>query len=565
MRCARSHNKATQVGDKLMQAIILAGGKGTRLAERLAGKPKPLIDVAGVPLLERQIRLLEAHGIDEIIVLVNHAADQITAFLTSRTFEASIRIVDDGEPRGTAGAVLACLDRMERRAIIVYGDTLFDIDLPHMLSAHDVAGADATLLLHPNDHPADSDLVSLDRDGFVTAFHPYPHSAGDDLRNLVNAAFYVIERDALQRWRDRPVPSDFGQDLFPAMVTNGQRLFGYISAEYIKDLGTPTRLDKVERHLTSGIVAGASRRVPQRTVFIDRDGTLNQLAGHIASPDAIKLIAGAAPSVRRLNDAGLRTVLITNQPVIARGDCDLPMLERIHGRLEGLLSTSGAYLDRIFYCPHHPDPGFAGEVPELKIACDCRKPRPGLIDRAIIEMNIDRYRSWMVGDSSADMLAANRAGLLALLVRTGEGGRDGKYVGVADVIVEDFPAAVTVILEHYPDWLQDAKAVVAKVVGGDVILVDRAAPTGLAAVIRNELQVAGHTAILLKDYDALGSVISDWLAGGANVAHSSSHDRPSMLAADGVLILLHSAGSGDVVTDRTIHRIVTPTLERDDT
>lgn len=472
-----------------MQAVILAGGKGTRLAERLGGKPKPLVDVCGVPLLERQVRTLRQHGIDEVIVLVNHAADQIRAFFASSDVAAKVTIVDDGDPRGTAGAVLACLDLLGPRSLIVYGDTMFDIDVAHMLAAHEAAGADATLLLHPNDHPADSDLVALDADGFVAAFHPHPHRAGADLRNLVNAAFYVVERDALTRWRDTAVPSDFGHDLFPAMVAAGQRLFGYVSAEYIKDLGTPSRLDKVERHVAQGIIGRASRRVPQHAVFIDRDGTLNRPAGHIASPDAIELLPGAAAGVRRLNDAGLRTVLVTNQPVVARGGCDPSTLDRIHGRLEALLVSEGGYLDRIFHCPHHPDSGFAGEVVALKIVCECRKPAPGMIEQAILDLNIDRHRSWMVGDSSADLLAANRTGLLAIAVRTGEDGRDGKYPGVADLTVDDFAAAAAFIAEAYPVLLAGATAAIATVAGGDVVLADTAV---FAAVVRNELRAAGH-------------------------------------------------------------------------
>lgn len=475
-----------------MQAVILAGGKGTRLAERLGGKPKPLVDVCGVPLLERQVRLLEAHGVDDILVLVNHAADQIEAFFQINQFSARVRIVDDGEPRGTAGAVLACLDLLQDRALIVYGDTLFDIDVSHMLEAHEAAGAEATLLLHPNDHPVDSDLVVLGEGGFVTAFHPHPHAEGAHLRNLVNAAFYVIEREALERWRDAPVPSDFGHDLFPAMVGAGQRLFGYISSEYIKDLGTPSRLDKVERHLSSGLVEAASRRNLQCAVFIDRDGTLNVPAGHIASPDALTLIPGTAEAMRRLNDAGKRTVLVTNQPVIARGECDLATLERIHGRLDTLLSASGAYLDRVFVCPHHPDAGYLGEVADLKIVCDCRKPATGMVEAAVLEMNIDRYRSWMVGDSSRDMGLAKQAALLSVLVQTGEAGLDGAVRPSFDVSACDFAAAVAYILDVYPTLASQAAVYVADIRPGDLVVVDDRSAEGFEAILRNELLAAGQ-------------------------------------------------------------------------
>lgn len=480
-----------------MQAIILAGGKGTRLAERLGGRPKPLVDVGGTPLLERQIRSLEAQGVDDVVVLVNHAAEQIRAFFAARRFAARVRIVDDGDPRGTAGAVLAMLDDMAPRALIVYGDTLFDIDVAHMLAAHEAANADATLLLHPNDHPNDSDLVALDPQGYVAAFLPHPHPPASDRRNMVNAAFYVVERSALARWRDTAGPSDFGHDLFPAMVAAGQRLFGHVSAEYIKDLGTPSRLDKVERHLAQGLVERASRRHPQQAVFLDRDGTLNVPCGHIADPDGIALIPGAGAAVRRLNDAGLRTVLVTNQPVVARGEADLTTLDRIHGRLESLLSGAGGYLDRIAFCPHHPHAGYPGEVAALKIVCDCRKPATGMIEDAIRALNVDRRRSWMIGDSEADIAAAARAGLLSIRVLTGESG--APIATPPHATVADVAAAVGIVLDLYPALQRAAAAQVARIAPGDTVLVRGARDLLPAAVLRNELRAAGLAATLSTD------------------------------------------------------------------
>lgn len=411
----------------MMQAVILAGGKGTRLASRLNGKPKPLVDVDGVPLLRRQIEALVQHGIDDIVILVNHAADQIQQFVEGLEFPATITLIDDGEPRGTAGATLACLDLLQDRFIVVYGDTLFDLDIAHMLAEHERVGADATLLLHPNDHPADSDLVEVDRDGRITAFHSYPHPADAWLRNLVNAAFYIVERKPLEPWVERMSIGDFAKDLFPAMVAEGAALHGHVTFEYIKDIGTPKRLDKAEKQLRSGLVARARRTVPQRAVFVDRDGTLNHLNGHIAKAEDLHLIEGAGEAIRKLNEGEYRVVLVTNQPVLARGEVSEAGLSRIHARLESELGQAGAFLDAIYYCPHHPHAGYPGEVPELKRDCDCRKPHTGMIMAASKALNIDLGASWMVGDSTADIALANRAGLRSILVETGEGGRDGKY------------------------------------------------------------------------------------------------------------------------------------------
>lgn len=434
----------------MTQAVILAGGKGTRLASRLAGKPKPLVDVDGVPLLRRQIEALAEYGVDDIVLLVNHAADQIAEFVARADLPARVALIDDGQPKGTAGATLACLDRLEDRFAVVYGDTLFDLDVEHMISEHVVAGADATLLLHPNDHPADSDLVEIDRDGWITAFHPYPHDHGRNLRNLVNAAFYIVEKRALEPWAGKMGVGDFAKHLFPAMLTEGARLKGHVSFEYIKDIGTPARLDKAERHLRSGLVRRARRDRRQCAVFVDRDGTLNRLNGHISRADDLELFAHVGAAVKRLNDAEYRVVVITNQPVLARGECDETGLARIHAKLEAGLGADGAYLDAIHYCPHHPDRGFAGEVEELKRACDCRKPGTAMVEAAAQAMNIDLAQSWMIGDSTADIAMAERAGLRSVLVATGEAGRDGKWQAEPTFRAADFPEAVDQILATTP-------------------------------------------------------------------------------------------------------------------
>jgi len=550
------------------QAVILAGGKGTRLAERLNGRPKPLVDVDGTPLLELQVRTLAHHGIDDVVVLVNHAADQIQAFFEERQFPSRVRLFDDGEPRGTAGALLACLDELDDRFIVVYGDTLFDIDIGHMLAAHEASGADATLLLHPNDHPADSDLVEIDASGRALAFHGYPHPNGAELRNLVNAAFYIVEKKALLAWRDFPVPCDFAKDLFPAMVRAGAHISGYVSFEYIKDLGTPKRLDKVEKHLRSGVVQRASRQHLQKAVFLDRDGTLNVLRDYVRRPADLELLPHAAEAVRAFNNAEYRVVVVTNQPVLARGEVSFDDLQRIHNRLESRLGDAGAYVDAIYFCPHHPDAGFAGEVSALKTACNCRKPQPGMMHEAMAAMNIQASDSWMIGDSTADMLAARRAGLRSVLVETGEAGGDGKFTAAPDFRFAHVGAAAHFIVHTYPLLAAAINEWMLKVQPGDLVLIGGLARSGkstIASVLKSELlarkldaqvlsldrwlrPAAERTAGVLGRYalEEAQEDLKDWLCGGAVDADLPSYDRMlrdrgqperTLLAQDTVLIL----------------------------
>ena len=147
------------------QLIILAGGAGTRLRARLGDLPKPMIPVAGKPLLEHQVELAKKHGFTDLIFFVHYRADLIEQhFGDGKKFGVRIRYILEKEPLGTAGAVLAGFELLAERFVVLYGDTMVNVDLNRIWNAHEKAGAAATLLLHPNDHPFDSDLVEMDRE-----------------------------------------------------------------------------------------------------------------------------------------------------------------------------------------------------------------------------------------------------------------------------------------------------------------------------------------------------------------------------------------------------------------
>ena len=438
----------------MRQAIILAGGKGTRLAERLHGLPKPLVQIARQPLLQRQLLLLKEQGITRVLLLVNHQAEAIAAFCRAHNnFDLDITLVDDGEPRGTAGATLAALSQLPEDAddlLILYGDTLFNIDLSRLFAFHDKHDGAATLFLHPNDHPQDSDLVELDAGGRIRAVHPYPHPEDTEFSNLVNAALYVVRRSALLPWahlaQETPRVIDFAKELFPRMVAAGLPLYGYSSPEYIKDVGTPSRLDRAEADIASGRYASGSLAIPKAAVFLDRDGVINYEVGFLNRREDFTLLPGAAKALRCLNQSGILSVVVTNQPVLARGECSEEQLAAIHARMDTLLGQEGAYVDRLYYCPHHPDKGYQGERPELKIECACRKPHIGMLERAKCDLHIDYARSWLVGDRTSDIQAAQNAGIRSVLVRTGAGGTDARYSAKPDFVADDLEMAVKLIL-----------------------------------------------------------------------------------------------------------------------
>jgi histidinol-phosphate phosphatase family protein len=431
------------------QAVILAGGRGTRLAKALGMDiPKPMAPVLGVPLLERLVELLRGQGYNEIVLLVHHRAEVVREhFGDGSKFGVRIHYVEEIEPRGTGGALVDARPILAEEFLVLYGDTLVDMDFGRMRDFHHASGAEVTLFAHPNDHPHDSDLLEVDSDGRVLGLHPYPHPAGSEYRNLVNAGLYFLKKSALDG--DWPTGAfDIAKQAVPLWLQRGEKIFTYRGDGYIKDMGTPERLAKVEGQLRDGTVARKSGRTPRAAVFLDRDGTLNLEKGHLANREHLELFPGVAGAVRKLNALGIPAIVVTNQPVIARGEADFADVAAIHARLEKLLAAEGAYLDAIFLCPHHPDSGFEGERRELKISCDCRKPGTALIEQACRVFRIDPSQSWLIGDTTLDMECARRSGVAAVLVRTGAGGRDGKYK--TDWVFESpsMPEAVEEILRR---------------------------------------------------------------------------------------------------------------------
>jgi D,D-heptose 1,7-bisphosphate phosphatase len=299
--------------------------------------------------------------------------------------------------------------------------------------------------VHPNDHPYDSDLLAVDKEDRVTAFYAKPHPEGLRYRNLVNAAAYVFDPVVLEHL-EPGVKADFGKDIFPTLHSK-LNVFAYNTPEYLKDMGTPDRLEKVEEALKSGKVAARNLNKKQRCVFLDRDGVINIDTDLIDRPEDLELYPYAASSIRRLNKMGFLVVVVTNQSVIARGLCTMATLDEIHKKMETELGQDGAFVEAIYYCPHHPHSGYEGEIKEFKVECSCRKPKPGMLLEAADRFNIDLTQSYLVGDSPRDIEAGASAGVETIRVKTGHGLKP--HTTVPKHYVEDLVSAVDLIENQF--------------------------------------------------------------------------------------------------------------------
>jgi D-glycero-D-manno-heptose 1,7-bisphosphate phosphatase len=394
-----------------MKAVILAGGLGSRMGNAFPGLPKPMVPLCGKPVLERQIEALRKNGIDDftIVTCLHHEVIE-RYFGCGEKSGVNIDFFVESTPLGTAGALFKI--RPESDFLFLNGDLLFDFDLQRMREFHKSTNALITLFTHPNNHPADSSVVFADGSGKVTAFYDKTRKP-ENYPNLCNAGIQIVSPEIFD-YLSFESAADFDGDVVTPLVKSG-RIYSYKSAEYVFDIGTPSRLEKAESDLENGMVKSIFKE-KRKAVFLDRDGTINVHRDYITDPSQMELLDGAAQAINRFHELGYLVIVITNQPVVAKGMCTFETLNQIHNRLEMLLGEQGAYLDGIYFCPHHPKRGFEGEVKELKIECDCRKPKPGLILKAARDFNIDLSASFMAGDSERDVLAGINAGCESVFI-----------------------------------------------------------------------------------------------------------------------------------------------------
>lgn len=426
-----------------MKVVIMAGGRGTRIAELFPDIPKPLIPVDGMPILEREIRSLASQGFKDIILTVGYLADKIIAYFGDGSqLGVKIDYFVEETPLGNAGALFQLKKKIgEEPFFLLNADAAFDVDFNRMLDFHKKHGGLVTLFTHPNSHPYDSGLIIANKDGNVEKWLSKEDKRPQWYNNRVNAGLHVIDPKVLELSLNNleidPTTGypkgkvDLDRQILKPLCGTG-KMFCYDSPEYVKDMGTPERFHQVEADYTNGVVQAKNLHNKQKTIFLDRDGTINKYVGFLHNIDDFELIEGVSEAIRKINQSGYLAIVVTNQPVIARGEVTWDELHEIHRKMETLLGKDGAYIDGIYICPHHPDKGFEGERPEYKFDCDCRKPKPGLLLQAAKDFNIDLSQSIMIGDSERDVEAGGNAKVkLSIIIETNkEGGLLDKIDGI---------------------------------------------------------------------------------------------------------------------------------------
>lgn len=406
-----------------MKTVIMAGGRGTRISSVASDIPKPMIRIEGKPVLEHELECLRDQGFTDIIMTVSYLGHIIMDYFgdgsgispaTGRPFGVKIEYFVEEVPLGNAGALFHLKDKLQEEFLLLNADSVFNVDFRRFVACHKEKGGLVTLFTHPNDHPYDSGLIVANEMGAVETWLTKEDERTEYYQNRVNAGLHVLSPKILDQ-QIATTKIDLDRQLLKPLAGTG-KMYVYDSPEYVKDMGTPERYKMVCRDFAEGKVQARNLSNRQKAIFLDRDGTLNRYVGFLRDADQLELLPGVAEAVCKINASGYLAILITNQPVIARGEVTEAELRNIHNKLETLLGQEGAYLDAIYYCPHHPHKGYKGEIPELKIECNCRKPKPGLLLRAAQDYNIDLQKSYMVGDSDSDVRAGINAECQAVIL-----------------------------------------------------------------------------------------------------------------------------------------------------
>lgn len=385
----------------LKEAIILAGGLGTRLRDAVPDLPKCMAPVAGRPFLFYVINALRMQGVEKFIFSLGYKHEVIEAYLEDQFASLDYQCTVETEPLGTGGAIkLACEKATEANIVIANGDTLFKTDLQQLADLHLQKNADATLALKPMERFDRYGVVQLSDDGKVLGFLEKRFCE----KGLINGGVYVLNvRSFLQQaW---PEKFSFEKEY---LESGRYQLYGSVQDRYFIDIGIPEDYDRAQKELQSAPL-DLSAIDKSWTLFLDRDGVINvdKEGSYIFNTDEFIFLDGAPTLFQSLADRFGKIVVITNQRGVGRGLMTEQALTDIHSKMKNEITAAGGRIDAIYYSTaiNNKDPR--------------RKPNPGMALQASIELpGIDLSKAIMVGNNLSDMRFGRNAGIYTVFVKT---------------------------------------------------------------------------------------------------------------------------------------------------
>lgn len=377
---------------KVRQAVILAGGLGTRLAPFTEHAPKPMYCFEGRPFLEYLIMQVKSFGIKDIVLLLGYLPQKIMDyFLKGEQYGVHITYRITPVEYDTGARIKMAEDILEDHFLLMYCDNYCPIDFSKLQESYFKNHAMVQITAYANKDGYTKDNLLLNGEGQVLCYDKKRTAAG--LKG-VDIGYAIISKQVLNLLPEEGC--NFEALVYPEMVKAG-RMFAEVTEHRYYSIGSWQRIELTRQFLK-----------PVKTIFLDRDGTLNvkpAKACYVESPKEFVWIDGAREAVALLKKAGYRVILVSNQPGITKGNLTIEKLDEIHNKMQSELEEKGGTIDAIYYCPHNWDDG-----------CDCRKPKPGMFYQAQKDYSLNLTKCVMIGDDERDMEAAKAAGCIGILI-----------------------------------------------------------------------------------------------------------------------------------------------------
>lgn len=381
---------------RIEQAVILAGGLGTRMHPFTLHHPKPMYPFNGIPFIDYLIRQVRDFGIKKILLLLGYMPEQIQEYLGNGE-KYGLEIMYDVTPveYDTGNRLKAAEQKLCTEFLLMYCDNYCPIDYERLYADFCKNEAEIQISVYANKDNYTKNNLKLDANGKVLCYDKTRTTEG---LQGVDIGYVIVRKRTLDYLKkDTAVTANFEKIVYEQMVQKG-KLFATLTEHRYYSVGSWERIKLTEQFFDN-----------QPTIFLDRDGTLNQRppkACYVEKSEEFIWLEGAKEAVRLLKESGYRVILVSNQPGIARGNLTEETLEQIHRKMqEDLEKETGHQIDAIYYCPHNWDDG-----------CECRKPRPGMLYQAQKDFSLNLRDCVLIGDDERDIEAGEAAGCRSILV-----------------------------------------------------------------------------------------------------------------------------------------------------
>jgi D,D-heptose 1,7-bisphosphate phosphatase len=394
--------------------VIVCGGSGSRLTKGGIFTPKSLLKIGSETLIFTQIHNFYKYGICNFYFSLGNGAAEIESHLDVIRPQfpgANFYYFRDDKISGTAGSILTNLNSLPEKFFVLYGDIYVNIDISEMVKSIDF-NFDFIFVYRPTDHPFDSNLLKIDAHGKVLKISGKGEFNQEIDSRKASVGLMICHKSVYKNsLEDESNHIDIEKDIVGKNF-NQLSVFAIKLRGYARDVGTMQRLKRT----TTDVRLGLDTLKKKGIVFLDRDGTLNKDIGFFSKSKDFEFLPGTIQAIKLLNLSSYFTVVVTNQSAIARNISTYQEVLDIHDHVNYELSKWDAYIDNFYFCPHHPDTGFAEENPFFKKVCSCRKPSPGMLINAMLDYEVGSEFCWLVGDSKRDIEAAKMAKIKSVLV-----------------------------------------------------------------------------------------------------------------------------------------------------